>query len=78
MLKRILEYSLGNQKNIRILKVTIRLSLNTDALSRFDNKVPESCSTAITTQQPSSLLAQLKEAQMKDEHIQQLQSLLAS
>jgi len=51
---------------------------NADALSRLDTKVPESYATATTTLQPSPFLAQLKEAQMKDEHIQQLHSLLAT
>ena len=49
-----------------------------DALSRLDTKVPESYPISTTTLQPSPFLAQLKEAQMKDEHIQQLHSLLAS
>ena len=51
---------------------------NADALSQLDAKVPESYPTATTTLQPSPFLAQLKEAQMKDEHIQQLHSLLAT
>ena len=48
---------------------------NADVLSRLDTKVPKSYPTATTTLQPSSFLAQLKEAQMK---VDQLHSLLAT
>ena len=51
---------------------------NADALSRLDNKGPQSHPTATTVLQPSPFLAQLIEAQMKDEHMRQLHSSLAT
>ena len=51
---------------------------NADALSRLDTKELESRPTATTILQPSPFLAQLREAQMKDEHMQQLHSSLAT
>ena len=51
---------------------------NADALSRLDTKESESHPTATTVLQPSPFLAQLREAQMKDEHMRQLHSSLAT